>query len=170
MRLSGLICIGFSFLLAALPAQAQWKWKDSKGTVVVSDTPPPRSVPERDVLQKPEHVARRTAPATPAASAAVAGADAASATVTAKSKVDPELEARRKRAEQEQADRHKADEQKVAAVRADNCKRAREQLATLESGTRLVRTNEKGEREFVDDQGRADEMQRTRQIISSECR
>ena len=167
MRLSGLICVGFSFLLAALPAQAQWKWKDAKGTVVVSDTPPPRSVPERDVLQRPEQAARRAAAAS---AAAVAAAEPASAAVAAKPKVDPELEARRKRTEQEQADRHKADEQKVAAVRADNCKRAREHLASLDSGARLARTNEKGEREIMDDKARADEVQRTRQIMASECR
>lgn len=170
MRLSGLICIGFSFLLAALPAQAQWKWKDAKGTVVVSDTPPPREVPERDVLQKPESAARRAAPAVQATQAAASAAEPASAAVASKPKVDPELEARRKRAEQEQANRHKADEEKVALARADNCKRAREHLATLDSGARLVRTNEKGEREFVDDKARADEVQRTRQIISTECR
>jgi hypothetical protein len=164
MRLLGIACIGFSFLLAALPAQAQWKWKDSKGTIVVSDTPPPRTVPERDVLQRPELVARRPA------QGAVPAADPASAAVTAKAKVDPELEARRKRTEQEQAERHKVDEEKVSTARADNCKRAREQLATLDSGARLVRTNERGEREFVDDKERADEMQRTRQIISTECR
>jgi hypothetical protein len=164
MRLPGLICIGFSFLLAALPAQAQWKWKDAKGTVVVSDTPPPREVPERDVLQRPETAARRSAPA------AVPAAEPASAAVTAKAKVDPELEARRKRTEQEQAERHKADEEKVAAARAVNCKRAREQVTSLDSGARLARTNEKGELEIMDDKARADEMQRARQIISSECR
>jgi hypothetical protein len=55
-------------------------------------------------------------------------------------------------------------------VRADNCKRAREHLASLDSGVRLARTNEKGEREILDDKARADEMQRTRQIMASECR
>ena len=52
----------------------------------------------------------------------------------------------------------------------DNCSRARSHLATLESGMRIARTNEKGEREIMDDKARADEMQRTRQIMASECR
>jgi hypothetical protein len=43
-------------------------------------------------------------------------------------------------------------------------------MSTLESGIRLSRTNESGEREILDDKQRADEMQRTRQIIASECR
>jgi len=54
--------------------------------------------------------------------------------------------------------------------RSENCKRARAHMSSLESGMRLARTNEKGEREILDDKGRADEMQRTRQIISSDCR
>jgi len=57
-----------------------------------------------------------------------------------------------------------------AAVRAENCTRAKGQLKTLEDGIRMARTNANGEREILDDKGRADEMQRTRQIISSDCR
>ena len=56
------------------------------------------------------------------------------------------------------------------AARAENCRRARSHMATLDSGIRLSRTNEKGEREILDDKQVADEMNRTRQIISSDCR
>ena len=41
-------------VLAAPPAFAQWKWKDAQGRVTVSDLPPPRSVPDKDILQRPE--------------------------------------------------------------------------------------------------------------------
>ena len=88
----------------------------------------------------------------------------------AKAKVDPELEARKKKSEQDQSDKLKAEEDKVAAQRAENCRRARSHMATLDSGIRLSRTNEKGEREILDDKQRADEINRTRQIISSDCR
>ena len=47
--------------LVALPATAQWKWRDSRGQIHVSDIPPPREVPDRDVLQRPEAPARRKA-------------------------------------------------------------------------------------------------------------
>lgn len=166
MRLHTLIALPLSLLLAAAPAFAQWKWKDSRGQIVVSDTPPPREIPERDVLMKPELTVRRAAPSAAPASAAAA----ATGEVAAKPKVDPELEARRKKGEQEQADRQKAEEEKVSAARAENCKRARSHMATLESGIRLSRTNDKGEREFLDDKQRSDEMARTRQIIASDCR
>jgi hypothetical protein len=166
MRLHTLVALPLSLLLAAAPAFAQWKWKDSRGQIVVSDTPPPREIPERDVLSKPELAVRRAAPAAaPASSSASASGD-----MPAKAKVDPELEARRKKGEQEQADRQKAEEEKVAAARAENCKRARSHMSTMESGMRLSRTNDKGEREILDDRQRAEEIARTRQIISSDCR
>ena len=164
MRPRGTPLLLMSLLLAAAPAFAQWKWKDARGQIVVSDIPPPREIPERDVLQRPELTLRRAAAPVPAASAASAP------DVSAKAKVDPELESRRKRAEQEQTDRQKADEDKLAAARAENCKRARAHLASLDSGIRLARTNDKGEREILDDKSRAEEMARTRQIIASDCR
>jgi len=164
MRLHVWFCVGFSLCAAALPAAAQWKWKDARGQVVISDTPPPREIPERDVLQKPNIVVQRAnAAATPAASAPAVE-------TVAKAKVDPELEARRKKAEGEQQDKQKVEDAKVAAARAENCQRARSHMSTLDSGVRLSRTNDKGEREILDDKQRADEVQRTRQIIASDCR
>ena len=164
MRLHAWVFVGCSVLLAAMPAAAQWKWKDARGQVVISDVPPPRDVPDRDVLQKPELVSRRpTNQPTPVASAPVPE-------TVAKAKVEPELEARKKKAEQEQVDKAKAEEEKVAVQRAENCKRARAHMSSLDSGIRLSRTNEKGEREILDDKQRADEVNRTRQIISSDCR
>ena len=116
------------------------------------------------MLQKPSMaVQRAAAQPTPAPSAP-------SAETVAKAKVDPELEARRKKSETEQADKQKAEDVKVAAQRAENCQRAKSHMSSLDSGIRLSRTNEKGEREILDDKQRADEVQRTRQIIASDCR
>lgn len=150
-------------LLLSTAAQAQWKWRDSRGQVHISDIPPPREVPDKDVLQRPELAVRRPAPAV-AASAPATTASAAPAPV------DASLQEQRKRAEQEQAARTKADEQKAAAVRADNCQRARQQLATLDSGQRIARIGADGERQILDDTQRAAETQRAREAIASQCR
>jgi hypothetical protein len=83
---------------------------------------------------------------------------------------DPELEAKRKKAEQEDADKKKAEDAKVAAVKADNCARARAQMRTFDSGVRVARTNDKGEREFLDDKARAQEANRVREVVSSDCK
>jgi hypothetical protein len=146
--------------LAVLPAHAQWKWRDAKGQTHVSDLPPPRDVPDKDVLQRPATLAPRAAPAASAASAAEA----------AKPAVDPELEERKRRAEQEQAQRQKADDRKVAEARKENCRRAQEQLALMDSGVRVVRMKPNGEQEFLDDEQRAREAQRARQAIAEDCR
>ncbi|MCK6433297.1 MAG: DUF4124 domain-containing protein [Burkholderiaceae bacterium] len=158
----GLLCAA---LVAALPAHAQWKWKDSSGQVHISDRPPPADVPDASILQRPAApTVRRAAPAAAAASVAASGPSAAS-----RPRVDSELEARMKKAEQEQKAKAKAEEERVAASRAENCRRARQQLAALESGMRVVRMNDKGEREYLDDAQRAAEVQRARQLIASEC-
>jgi len=147
----------------ALPAAAQWKWRDQRGQTQYSDTPPPPGTPEKDILQRPNSGSQsRSVTTTPAASAA-----SAAPTTTP---VDSELEAKRKKAEQEVTDKKKADDAKLAAARAENCTRAKAQMRTLDSGTRLSRTNEKGEREFLDDKAREKEVARTREAMASECK
>lgn len=151
-------------VLAATPAAAQWKWRDKAGHTQYSDLPPPPGVAEGDILQRPASATRRPAPVLPAAPAASA------APLSPNRGPDPELEAKRKQAEQEVADKNKADEAKVAAVRAENCSRARAQMRTLDSGQRIARVNEKGERIVLDDAARAAESQTARDAIASECK
>jgi hypothetical protein len=151
----------------ALPAAAQWKWRDPHGQIQYSDTPPPPSVADKDILQRPgsaNAVAQRAAVLAPVASGAASGAPALAPKV-----VDAELEAKRKKSEQDAADKKKADDARLSATRAENCTRARAQMRTLDSGVRMSRTNEKGEREFLDDNARAQETQRARDAIASEC-
>lgn len=169
-RVAG-IAVALLGLAAALPAQAQWKWRDASGRVTASDLPPPREIPEKDILQRPNQVVRpAAAPAAPASGPAPGGLAASPAASAAPTKGDKELEARKRAADQQAADKRKADEEKVAATRAENCRRARAHLATVESGQRLVRTNAKGEREVMDDRARAEEAQRAREVISSDCK
>jgi hypothetical protein len=147
----------------ALPAAAQWKWRGPNGQIQYSDLPPPTGVAEKDILQRPSASTLRAPVAAPPA------ASAASAPALAPKGVEPELEAKRKKAEQEEAARQKAEEQRIAAAKAENCRRAREQIRTLESGMRMARINEKGEREILDDQMRAEEMKRARDMANADC-
>ncbi len=160
--------IMFAFLLGAalaVPAQAQWKWVDKDKRVQYSDLPPPPGVAEQDILQRPRG-AERPAAAAPAP----ASAPASSAPLLAPKMTDPELEAKRKKTEQEEAAKKKAEQERIAAVKADNCTRAQAQMRALESGVRIAKTNAKGEREVLDDAGRADEVKRTKAMVSSECK
>ncbi len=167
-----LVVLVFGFSWPGL-ADAQWKWRDAGGRINISDTPPPRSVPDQDILQRPAAPPSRTPAATSPAGeppAAEAAEGAASAPAEPKLGVDPELEARRRAQEQEQQARQRQEEQRLALQRAENCERARSSLRQLESGMRMARVNEKGERIVIDDKERALEMQRARQVIASECR
>lgn len=149
------------------PLPSAWKWRDATGQIVVSDTPPPMSVPDKSILERPP-VQRARFAANAAAAASLPALP--KPTINAAPGVDPELEARRKAAANEQMAQQKAEEQRVAAVRAENCSRAKGHLAALSEGHRLARTNEKGEREVLDDKGRAEEMQRARSVIASDCK
>ena len=151
----------------ALPAAAQWKWRDANGHTQYSDTPPPPSVAEKDILQRP---AAATAAAARRGIPAASEPNASAASAPAAPKVDPELEAKRKKGEQAVADKTTADDAKTAAARAENCARAKTQMRSLDSGVRIARTNDKGEREFLDDKARAQEAERTREIMTSDCK
>ncbi len=148
--------------LASMPGHAQWKWRDKTGQVNVSDRPPPRDVPAKDILSRPlPEVRSAVAPAASAASAGAAGRP---------TPLDRELDARKRVAEQEQAAKVKAEEERQAALRAENCRRARSHLAALESGQRIARVNDKGEREVLDSPALAIEARQAREVISSDCR
>ena len=162
-----------ALLLASAAVQAQWKWRDASGSIQFSDRPPPANVPDRDILQRPAAPPPRSS-ATPASAAAAKTAPgpgpAAAAARPASSPLDRQVEARRKAEEQERAAKAKAEEERQAALRADNCSRARSTLAMLDSGQRVTRMNDKGEREFLDDRQRAEEVRRAREAIAAQCR
>ena len=166
----GYVAICGAMLVASLctPAAAQWKWRDKNNQVQYSDLPPPQGVPEASILQRPPAANRRALPAV-AASAAQAAASATPAGLAAPKGVEPELEAKLRKEEQDKAAKAKADAEKLAAQKADNCSRARNNLRGLSDGLRVARVNDKGEREFLDDKARAEEMGRNQATINADC-
>lgn len=158
-------------LAASFAVSAQYQWIDQDGSRVFSDRAPPAHVPESSILSRPRGSVARAAPAPEADADAEPAANAAPAAVPAPAAaVDTELEARKKQAEAAEAERERAEEARQAAARAENCSRARSAKASFESGQRMARMNDKGEREILDDAQRATELQRIEQIIASECR
>jgi len=161
-RWTALTCAAVLGALLAVPAQAQWKWRDKTGQTQYSDLPPPPGIAESDILQRP-NANQRLAPA-------AAASGAASGALLVPKGSDPELEAKRRKVEQDVAAKKKAEDEKVAIAKADNCLRAKAQMRTLDSGVRLSRTNDKGEREVLDDATRAAETKRAQDIIASDCK
>lgn len=158
-------------LAASLAAQAQYQWVDHSGRRVFSDQPPPADIPPRNILKQPGMRAAPAAPApAPAQTVAPVAAQTAAQGASAPVGQDKALEERKKKAEAAEAAKKKAEEAKLAAQRADNCKRARSAKASLDSGMRIARTNEKGEREILDDAQRAAEAKRIDEIIQADCK
>jgi len=174
--------------LAAAPhASAQFVWRDANGRMVYSDMPPPASVPPSAVQRAP---ARQTPAVVPGGSGATAnGADAAAESAgapapslrgaasgapapaaTPASAADAEMAFRKRRTERAEAER-KAEEAAAQAQRmARACEDSRTQVRTLESGVRMGRVNERGEREIVDDATRASQLESARRSVRELCR
>ncbi|MCE4553525.1 DUF4124 domain-containing protein [Pelomonas cellulosilytica] len=167
MNLKPLLLAVVALTLAAT-AHAQWKWKDAKGNVQYSDRPPPAGTPDKDILQRPAAASRSVTvvPADQPASAASAPKPAASAP----GKAEQEAAARQKQEQDRENAKQKEEERKLAEQRRENCLRAQANLRELQSGVRITRTNEKGERVFMDDAQRQAEADRIRTIMTSDCR
>ena len=149
--------------VAGAHAQSLWKWRDASGQLHIGDTPPPPGTPAKNILSTPAGgVLPPPAMSTPAPAPDASGASADSA-----------LDSRKKAADKDKADKAKADraaiEAKNAVIRKDNCARAHAQLSSLQSGQRIARINAQGEREVLDDAGRANELQRTQDVIANNC-
>jgi hypothetical protein len=144
-------------------AQAIWKWRDLDGHVEVSDRPPPSNIPEKNILTRPGAHASLT----PSVN------DAEPMPASAPSGVDKELEARKRKLQQDQDAKKQAqadaEKQRINAQKAENCQRARNQLAMLQSGVRVASPDAAGQRIIMDDAKRAQETQRTQQQINDNC-
>lgn len=127
----------FVIALAATAAFAQtYKWRDPDGRIQYSDTPPPANARDVQQLRKPP-----PAPTTGAAPAA-------------KSYADRDADFRKRLAERQEAEAKQAQAAENERIRARNCEQARGQLAALDSGSRVVRFTEQGERIALDDKER----------------
>lgn len=163
------LCLTLVAAATGAIAATQWKWKDAEGRVQYSDRPPPSSVAEGNILDRPRGTKpRASAPVLEASSAAEGNASAPKSAVKSS---DPQLEAKKRKAEEEAAKaKAKAEEDpKKVQARAEACQRARHYEKSLNDGIRISRTNAKGEREVLDDAGRASELTRAKDIIATSC-
>ncbi len=158
------VLVALLFAFACGAALAQWVWLDKDGRKVFSDRAPPPDIGEKDILKRPsgntKSVSARAADA-PASSAA---------TPPAAPSVDKDIEAKKKQLADAEAAKAKAEQDRVTKVKAENCARAKQAKATFDSGVRVSTTNASGEREVLDDAGRAAEAKRVQAIIDSDCK
>ncbi|VTU29271.1 hypothetical protein H6CHR_03160 [Variovorax sp. PBL-H6] len=179
MKLAHLLVLGSACLLGATAAQAQWQWVDQNNKKVFSDQAPPPDIPDKNILRRPGAASSRLSFSPAPAAAPEADSTQAAASPAAAPRppggakppgVDKELEEKTRKAEEAEKAKQAAEAQKVAQAKTENCKRAREGKATMDSGIRVARLNAQGEREIMDDKLRAAEAQRLQSLIDSDCK
>jgi hypothetical protein len=146
--------------LLAAPAGAQqlYKYVGPDGRVQYSDRPPADG-------QKAEKVtgSRVSTVATPGASGGEAGKSGP------KTPAEQEQAFRQRRADAEE--KAKKDEKLAQETKAKDsyCASARRELTSLQSGQRIVRTDDKGERVFLEDPQIQQEIARVQRDIATNC-
>lgn len=184
----GAACFAVSACLLGFAggAQAQWAWRDASGNITYSDTPPPSDVRPANILQQPAPLAaadlRRSSSgadrgSSPGSSGAGEGApppaNAPAAALPpaspARSLAEQDAEFRKRQAEREKAAQKAEQDEAQANSRAAACTQAKGYLELIESGARLLRPDADGNRNFMDEEQRAAEMQKAQDGIARNC-
>ena len=162
IHLSSLLALSLFWIS---PATAQvFKCTDASGKVSYSQSPCPRNAKSATVAPPP-------APVAPPAEAAKGDASkAGKAPAAPKTAAELEQDFRKRRAESEKAEQERQKKLAEAKDAEENCRAARAQLASLESGQRQMRTDASGERYFLDDAQIQNEKQRALRAIESNCK
>jgi len=125
-------------------------WKDAEGRTHYSDVPPP------DVSSKELDIKVTPMPG---------NAQPAQRTQTEQNDA---FQQRRTEREEEQA---KVEEESARKAKLERqCADAERRLVALEGGQRIVRFNDKGEREFLNDEQRKEEAEQLRGLIEERCK
>ena len=152
-------------LPAAVHAQA-YKWRDEKGSVVYSDKPPPSNIPPGNILQAPK--LKQSSPDVVGAKGGVASGGVK--TVAPLSLAEREAESKKRGAEAAKKSAEDAKKAEQENARLEVCGQLRAQLASVDSGQRQRRLNDKGEPYFLDDsQLAADKVKVSQQLMTNKC-
>jgi hypothetical protein len=136
------------FLLVPPSFAEVYRWVDSNGRVQYSDQAPP-GIDATTVGVKP--------------------ATSGNSGAAVKTYSDKEQDFRKRQVESAEKAKKQAAIDDDSKAKQQNCKQARAQLATTQLGGRVVRTNDKGEREFLDDNAIAAERMKAEDSVAKWC-
>jgi len=153
------LIVGLLLTFAAGASAQLYRWVDQDGKVRYSDTPP---VGVKATTLKPP-------PGSSAPDPAEADAAAKGAKKGPLTPVEREAEYRKRQADAQKGREKEDQAQRDLEAKRDNCTRAKESLAALESGQRVSRYTAEGERYYLDDAQRAPEIGRARESVNSWC-
>lgn len=126
-----------------------YQWKDANGKIVISDKPPMGATQQQKTF---------------------ASESPASGTAAPKTTADKDMEFRKRQKEAQDSAEKSNKEQAAAAANKESCESARRYLKSLESGERISQTDDKGERYYLEDSQRNQEIAKTRQSIQTNCK
>ena len=144
-----LVLVLFSLLLVTSAHAQIYQWKNRSGQTILSDMPPTELIRDQPQVIKTE----------PASEPAVAS----------KSLAERDLEFRKRQQESQEKAEKSRKEQAETAEAQEQCGNARRYLRSLESGERIGLQNEKGERYFLDDAQRRQEIEKTQRSVQKVC-
>lgn len=144
--------LGATLLTLPLLAGAQiYTWKDESGRTIMSDKPPVGKAAQKKVV-------------TPANS------DTQPAAQAPKSFAEKEMEFRKEQQDRQEKAKKAETEQAQAAQRKEYCDNARRNLQMYQSGERVARRTDSGEREVLDDDQRAAEAAKAQKAVNEWCK
>jgi len=150
------LLLAFLFPCAVWAGQV-FEWTDASGKRHFSDQPP------MGVDAKP--IGIKTNPPKPSGPPA----GAAAPQTAPKSWAEKNADFDKRKAEEADAAAKAREEEAAKARNKEACESAKRQLQLLESGARVQRMNDKGEREVLNDAAREQEMARARENIKQTC-
>ncbi|NMM39251.1 MAG: DUF4124 domain-containing protein [Glaciimonas sp.] len=159
-------------LILSYHAVAQYVWLDDKGVKQYSNMPPPPAVPNSHILKSPGAVAQRLVPGVAPEKMPDQSDNAAAAAAKAKlplTTAEKNADFQKRRLEQAEKDKKTANEAQIAADKSKNCERATAYQKALDSGQRIAQQGKDGQRVYLSDANRAQELRDTKRILS-ECK
>ncbi len=128
---------------------AMYRWVDKEGKTHYSDQPP-SDADAKAVNAKP--------------------ASGSSSSTAVKSYQEKDQEFKKRRIEEQEADKKQKVELANTQAKQKNCSDAKSRLALLQAGGRIAKTNEKGEREFLNDKDRENNLREAEKSVSEWCK
>ena len=141
------------FAVGSSGALAQHGWLDDKGVRQYSDMPPPPGTPASRVIQRP-------------GPRAAAPASSTSDKVAAPSVAERNAAFEKRRIEQTERETKESEQARVAADNLRHCEQARTYQRTLASGERIAKLDRNGERGYLSEQDRAQEMAAAQRVLA----
>lgn len=157
--------LALAFTAVASLAHAQYAWIDEKGIKQFSDMPPPAHIKQDRILKQPGAEPRSMASnSKDSVHTPSPQIDKSNVPLTIAEK---NAEFNKRKMERVEQERKAAEKVAFNAAKAKNCERARNYNNSLKSGQRIVTTDSNGERIYLNDEQRAQEMREAQSVLAN---